>query len=190
MHKPWLSARSRAGQAGVPGPAARALSMLLSLIFSAGCWQSPALAESRSGYEVKAAFVLNFLKFAESKHLSDPVHLCLYGGEEAQDAFSRLDSLRVPAGQIVYRAIELNEPVSDCEVLFLASDKSWKARLESAEPVPLTIGEDDLFIAAGGLISFFTEDDKIRFAINLEAARARGVVFSSQLLRLAKIENK
>ena len=151
---------------------------------------APVAAEAGDGYEVKAAFVLNFLKFTESTKFSKPVSLCLYGGLDAQYAFSKLDGLDVPSGEIAYQLIEQGDSVADCDVFFLAREENWRKLLEASRQVPLTIGEDETFIASGGLISFFTENDKIRFAINLEAARAKGVVFSSQLLRLARIESK
>ena len=52
----------------------------------------------------------------------------------------------------------------------------------------LTIGETDEFLGDGGIISFFLEDKKIRFAIQLTHAKEAGLQLSSKLLSLAKVE--
>jgi hypothetical protein len=42
------------------------------------------------------------------------------------------------------------------------------------------------FIDQGGIIQFINEDQKVRFAINLEAAKTENLEIRSKLLRLAK----
>jgi hypothetical protein len=54
----------------------------------------------------------------------------------------------------------------------------------------LSIGEIDGFIALGGIINFFEESNRLRFEINLDAARREGLKMSSQLLRSAQIVEK
>ena len=64
----------------------------------------------------------------------------------------------------------------DCEDELLAVARSASA---------LAVGESDGFATRGGVINFFTEDRKLRFEINPEAARSAGLKISSRLLRLA-----
>jgi YfiR/HmsC-like len=54
-----------------------------------------------------------------------------------------------------------------------------------AAPV-LTVGEGDDFLTAGGMIGFLLEDNKVRFDINLVAARSAGLAIGSRLLILAQ----
>ncbi len=49
----------------------------------------------------------------------------------------------------------------------------------------MTVGEANDFIDRGGMIRFTFEQDKVRFEINLKAADAAGLKFSSRLLLLA-----
>jgi len=51
----------------------------------------------------------------------------------------------------------------------------------------LLVGETNGFAASGGTIEFTLEDDRVRFAINTDAADRSGLKFSSKLLALAKI---
>ena len=50
----------------------------------------------------------------------------------------------------------------------------------------LTVGEADRFAEDGGAIGFCTEDNKIRFEVNLDAAGKAGLKISAKLLALAK----
>jgi hypothetical protein len=51
----------------------------------------------------------------------------------------------------------------------------------------LTVGETEMFTRQGGIINFITVDNKVRYEINLDAARRADLDISSKLLRLAKI---
>lgn len=51
----------------------------------------------------------------------------------------------------------------------------------------LTISDIEGFAERGGVIGFIALENKIHFAINVDAAERMGLKISSQLLRLAKI---
>jgi hypothetical protein len=76
-----------------------------------------------------------------------------------------------------------------CQILFIASSEDKRVATILAEldgnPV-VTVGEADDFVAQGGIIRLFLEDNKIRFDINLEPADKAGLKISSRLLLLAK----
>ena len=50
----------------------------------------------------------------------------------------------------------------------------------------LTVGETGDFLKTGGIINFLLEENKVRFEINLIAARDAKLTIRSQLLRLAQ----
>jgi hypothetical protein len=56
----------------------------------------------------------------------------------------------------------------------------------------LTVGETPGMLEVNGIINFLLEENKVRFEINLNAARESKLAIRSQLLRLAKtvIEDK
>ena len=51
----------------------------------------------------------------------------------------------------------------------------------------LTIAETPGFSKQGGIINFVLEDSKVRFEVNIDAAKHAGLNISSRLLSLAKI---
>jgi hypothetical protein len=76
-----------------------------------------------------------------------------------------------------------------CHILFISG--SNRRRLpEVLKAVDgsaiLTVGEVEDFLELGGAIRILTEGDRMRFAVNLEAARRNQLRISSKLLSLAK----
>jgi len=51
----------------------------------------------------------------------------------------------------------------------------------------LTIGDAPGFAKRGGIINFMLEDNKVRFEVNVEAAKHADLTISSRLLTLARI---
>ena len=51
----------------------------------------------------------------------------------------------------------------------------------------LTVDDTDSFMAAGGGIRFFLENNKVRFEIDPDATEAAGLKVSSRLMKLARI---
>ncbi len=50
----------------------------------------------------------------------------------------------------------------------------------------LTVADTKGFLESGGIINFLMEDKKVRFEINVTAAKKSKLKISSKLLRLAK----
>ncbi len=147
-------------------------------------------------YRLKAAFLYNFAKFAEwpaqSFSAADAhLELCIAGENPFRGALAT-----TTAGKHVHARPLKITPVSGiknldtCHVLFVGKmTKRHMARLILAtrkRPI-LTVSESAAFARAGGIIHLKTVNKKVRFVINLDAAKRAGVKFSSKLLRLAEI---
>mgnify|MGYP006191273469 CR=1 FL=1 len=63
-------------------------------------------------------------------------------------------------------------------------ERIW-SRLEKRNV--LTVGDHADFAARGGMIQMYTDQNKIRLRINLEAVKERNLQVSSKLLRLADV---
>jgi len=164
--------------------AALVLLALLALPAAAGAAGGEGFAE----YEVKAAFVRNFVKFVEWPAKPGTLTLCILGEDPFAGAFAGPED----AGggrKLVPRRIGRPEESADCQVLFLpAAQKERLADVLAAtgdKPV-LTIGDLAGQAKAGLVLSFLVEEKKVRFEVNLEPARRTGLVISSKLLGLAK----
>ncbi len=147
-----------------------------------------------SEYDGKAAFLVSFSKFVEwrksiSAEPTAPIVLGILG----EDPFgARLDAVaadqRVDARPIVIRRLAARRDIEDCHIVFVGSSDSR----ERAAVLPwvaahgiLTVGDAPGFLDAGGMVEFFVEDYKVRFAINLDVAGAAGLKVSSRLAQLA-----
>jgi hypothetical protein len=90
--------------------------------------------------------------------------------------------------KIVVMPISSEEDWRKCQILFIsASEKRREAEILKhlkSRPI-LTVGESDQFTQDGGVINFMMRDGKVRFEVDLNAARESGLVISSKLLKLA-----
>jgi hypothetical protein len=144
--------------------------------------------------QVKAAFLYNFAKFVEwpSDILPDAsgeMVLCLLGdGSLGEPLESTVAGKTVRNHRLVVRNVYNADEARQCHVLFLTSADpvAWRGILGSLEGAPvLTVGDGETFARRGGIIAFKMEGNKVRFAINADAASRARLQISSQLLKLA-----
>ena len=147
-----------------------------------------------SEYQLKAAFIYNFAKFVEWPEASLPQNSApfIMGiiGETpiADDLKKAVEGKKLSTHPIIVTRFSNLTEVTNCHILFISN--SEKSRLADifkklqAAPV-LTIGETEQFTEAGGMITFVTEANKIRFQIKDETAKAARLKISSKLLSLA-----
>jgi hypothetical protein len=91
---------------------------------------------------------------------------------------------------ILARRINELPDLKPCQVVFVnsAEDKLLSEILNSLKGTSaLVVGESEGFAERGGEIQFFLEDNKLRFAINVDAIHRARLTVSSKLLALAKI---
>jgi hypothetical protein len=88
------------------------------------------------------------------------------------------------------RTVMADDPFASCRLLYVSGvDSTTTARLldgVGTRPV-LTISDDESFAASGGIAELFVENGRMRFAINVMAARRAGITLSAKILSLAKL---
>jgi hypothetical protein len=142
---------------------------------------------------LKAAFLYNFVKFAEWPGLAAaaPIAACVVGDEGIADALAET----VRGRNIDGHGLEVSRPESGaawrlCHLLFIADAQSAQFARGKASiggvPV-LTVSDGKDFSRSGGMIELYLEGGQIRFAINVDAAERSGLRLSSRLLGLARI---
>lgn len=150
-------------------------------------------ADADKEYEVKAGFVLNFLKFTNFDHVNGDLRLCVIGQEHLLSIFKSLEKHTISSHPLrVAMYTPYDSAVTGCHVLFIGegADQHQKQVLEKLSTLQvLTIGEDEAFIGNGGMIRFFAEQSRLRFAVSTDNIDRANLKLSSKLLRLAKIEN-
>lgn len=147
-------------------------------------------------YPVKAAFLVNFAKFAEwpadsPQAQASTVSICVLGRDPFGDVLDKATAGRSAGGRpiVVQRHREVDD-VRTCHVLFIAASESGRLSkiLERLAGTPiLSVGEQEGFARRGGVIGLVVEDNLARFEVNLEAARRTGLALSSKLLGVAKV---
>jgi len=82
--------------------------------------------------------------------------------------------------------------VNGCRVLFVPSNEALiESAVVSAERMPLlTVSDAPDFLKRGGMIKFVLDSNRVRFEINLAAAKTAGLNLSSELLRVATAVRK
>ena len=159
-------------------------------------------------YQVKAAFLYNFLQFVDwpDEKLADTdesLIIGIIGKNPFGNAFEPIKDKKVKNKTVVIKHFESFEKLKSsavkdnqdietlkkCHLLFICSSEQQHLK-EIIDTVKdhnvLTVGEMDGFLEAGGIINWFVEDKKIRFDINATAARESKLEIRSNLLRLAK----
>jgi YfiR/HmsC-like len=166
------------------------------VLFTASIAASAELPRA-SEYELKAAFLFNFIKFTDwpADELAKSADRFIIGVVGKDPFGATLD--KIIEGETVHnRAIvarrfsRMDEAVTNSHVLFISSseDTNLPAILKILDQRSvLTVSDIDNFAQRGGIISLKKENNKIVFDINLESAKRVGITMNAQLLKLAKI---
>ena len=157
------------------------------------CWSlaSPLGHAQVADVRIKAAFLVNFAKFAEwpaeaFAGADTPLAICVVG----KDPFG--DNLKPgPIGKRevrVLRAVQ-ESAFKECHVAYFAEseDRRLPQLLRAVRKLPvLTVSDIEGFAEAGGMLGLVQNDDRLQFEVNRDAATEAGLRLSSQLLKLAR----
>ena len=169
-------------------------------------------------YQIKAAFIYNFIKFVDwpkekLRDSNEPVIIGIIGKDPFGNAFAPVQDKSDKGKKVAIKHFrsfqELKKSnVKDQDVLdrqiramrsshllFIcpSEEESLGAIMDAVKGYNvLTVGQMQGFLESGGVINFLMEEKKVRFEINVTAARRAKLQIRSQLLRLAKriIEEK
>jgi hypothetical protein len=164
---------------------------LLALLGSAPC-MAQAAARQASEQAVKAGFVYNFVKFTQWPPTRDqqagPFQICTPSNHALDSQLAQLDGRTIGARTIEVRANVAAGDWSGCNVLFVAAGDAERVDniIRTLGPAPvLTVGDSPGFAKAGGMIGLRTEDNRVRFDVNLISAQRAGLTLNSQMIKLA-----
>jgi hypothetical protein len=148
-----------------------------------------------SEYQVKAAFLYKFTRFVEwpieaFPSPSAPFVLGVIGdnpfGPELDRAVKGKD---VNGHPFVVKEIKNVTDAKMCQMLFISSSERRRLPqiLSALGTLPvLTVSETDRFLASGGIINLFMDENKVHFEISDATAKRAGLRISSKLLYLAR----
>ena len=145
---------------------------------------------------IKAAYLLNFARLVEWPRdaftsVDSPVTIGIVGTDPFGEALEQtVEGKRINNRRIAVQRLQWHQDLRRCQIVFISSSDSARigeltTRLAGL-PV-LIVGEARQLAARGATINFTIEDDRVRFEVNVEAARRARLTVSSQILRVAKI---
>lgn len=144
-----------------------------------------------------AAFLLNFARFTEwpADAISGgaPLVMCVADQRVAAALETAARGRQVDGRRLDIRRVEPDVSLRPCAVLFVgrnAADTLPEILAALAGTSVLTVSDAESFAERGGVIQLFVEDGRMRFAINVQAAKAARLALSAQLLSLARIVGK
>ena len=101
-----------------------------------------------------------------------------------------IDGTAIGDNIVTARHIKSLDALKLCRIVFISpSDDTDLDKVLNAidKPGVLTISDTAGFARKGVIINFYTDKGKVRFEINVDAARRSNLQISSKLLRLASI---
>lgn len=150
----------------------------------------PSLPNDSIEYQVKAAFISNFIAFtAWPGDLSEGIQLCLYGEDMFGTSLDQIAQKPNNKGKIKVRRTNDESTLTECQVVFIAKSNisNLSNILNSLREKPILSLADSPNAASQGVnINMnVNSDGKVTFEINLATARLSKLDFSSKLLQLA-----
>ena len=172
--------------------------LLLLLVLPATSTSLGQGAPSREN-QVKAAFIYNFAQFVEWPDdaflgAGAPFVIGVLGDGGLHATLEQALKGKTAGGrEFSVRYFARVSDITRCHILFVGAAEQGHAG-EVLQKVShqgtLTVGDFDGFTAASGVVRFMTEDNKLRFEVNVDAANDERLRVSSKLLKLARIYNK
>jgi hypothetical protein len=158
-------------------------------------WSAPIGAQGVTASALKAAFLYNFANFTEwpadvlapKQRLS----LCVVGDNAVADALEQtIKGREVDDHELTVEVVKANGPIHTCHLLYVTGlDRKQAGQLLDTVKYTstFTVGDGDQFAAMGGVAQLILESGRMRFAVNVGAARRANLKISSKLLSLAQI---
>jgi hypothetical protein len=172
----------------------RALATLLLLLALAHPATEPARAQALTEAQLRARFLLNFLRFTEwpesaFPNTGAPLALCVLGaGDPLEGALAEVQGAAVGGRKVAVRNHVDAGQAGDCQLLYVPDSELRRLagvrEAIGAHPV-LLVGESEAILDRGGMIALRDSNRHLVFVVNLAPARHAALGFSPQMLNAA-----
>jgi hypothetical protein len=155
----------------------------------------PLQAQVATAPELKAAFLLNFVKFttwpANVAPAGAALTMCVAGDERVVVALEDvIHGQRIDGRAIVVVALADKDDVRRCHLLYASglSTEREQSLIDATRGRPiLTASDSSTFMKRGGIAAFHVAGGRMKFSVNPSAAERAQLRISSKLLSLAVI---
>ena len=141
-------------------------------------------------YTLHTLYIFNFTKYVQWPAAGSTIKIGLVDNASAETALEKMAQAKSTAGSEIKIVSTRNETeLGTCQIIFIPSNStSLSGKLIehfSTAPVLIVTEEADL-TRAGASISFKMVSGKLRFQINEEVIKSKGMKISSSLVSLAE----
>jgi hypothetical protein len=139
---------------------------------------------------VKAGFVLNFAKYATWPQTPLPaeIKLCSLSNAPLDGGLNALQGRPIQGSVLQVRSSIRPSDLRDCQIVFISAQEAGRIDFILAQianlPI-LTVSDVPGFVQIGGMIGLKLANDRIRFDVNLGAARRANIALSGNMIKLA-----
>jgi hypothetical protein len=161
--------------------------VLVGMFAAISCLQAQKVSE----YDVEAAYLYNFGKFVRwpAPEPGTTFDICILGHDPFAGSLQKLIAGDRIDGREIHRRVIASAPeAAGCAIVYIADSEEANAK----KTVAVLSGKGELlvsglphFLDEGGMIQFVLQDNRVRFAVNLDSASSSRLVFSSELLKVA-----
>lgn len=146
-------------------------------------------------YAIKAAYLANFAMFVEwppdAFRSSDaPIVIGILGPDPFGSALEELiENKRISKRRIVVERLHSAQDPSHCQILFITAPEGARAGelTRQLRSVPVLLVDDAVSgRRRGAAVDFVVENNKVGFAINVDAVKRHRLTISSKMLGLAR----
>ena len=153
---------------------------------------TPVYADSEEidrGLKIKIAYLYHFSQFTQWEKTLTTLNYCVFNDIAISELLKTTFVDKKSSGtlKLAVHNITDRDDLSICQIIFFPHPAS-KEILKSIYHKPiLSVGVQKDFIALGGIIFLFEEDQKIHFFINNNDAQEANLKMNSQLLALSRL---
>lgn len=146
--------------------------------------------EVTSESQLKAAYLVNFLKYVEWPGARGSiVNICLFGRDSLAPYLAGYEGRQIAGRELRIRKVSSPEQLAECHELFIPETE--EARIAAVlrwvdRQAILTVSDAENFAREGGAIALIRNDGRLQFDVNNEALGRANLKASSQMLRLAR----
>lgn len=165
----------------------------IAIVVSVSTLAAPALTARQDVEQgVKSAYIYNFTKYVAWPASafdgdSSPIVIGIVGQDSLGGGVDSVVKGKTAGGRrLVVRHLRWGQDLTACHVLFVpAGEMDNASALSRLKDKPiLTIGESPAFAKSVGVINFVVASNRVRFQINVAAARRCGLTISSKVQSL------
>jgi hypothetical protein len=155
----------------------------------------PLAAQTATASALKAAFLYNFVKFTQwpvdALHPGERLSLCVVGDQAVAAALERtVETGGIDGHQLSVEVVGPDGPFRTCHLLYVSNlDGKRTGQLLGVvrTATAFTVSDAERFAEMGGVAQLIQENNRLRFAVNVDAMQRAHLKISSRLLTLAEI---